>query len=66
MKRRCGGRHEIESIKHQRRFKDGGKLCYGCNEVRDLDDYYKGHTRCRPCCRKKEKKQWKKQKQPLW
>ena len=33
-----GGRHQIGTIKHEKRFKDGGKLCYGCDEVRIL--YY--------------------------
>ena len=66
MKRRCGGRHEMESIKHQRRYKDGGKLCYGCNEIRKLDQYYESGTRCIRCCKKKYRERWKKEKQPLW
>ena len=61
-----GGRHEIGTIKHQERFKDGGKLCYGCNEVRKLEDYYTTSTRCKICSLKKNKERWKKQKQPLW
>ena len=63
--RRQGNYTEV-SQKHKNRFVDGGKLCYGCNKVRDIDDYYKGVTRCKPCCTKKEKAKWKKQKQPLW
>ena len=61
-----GGRHEIGTIKHQERFKDGGKLCYGCNEVRSLNQYNKTSTRCKVCLFKKNKERWKKQKQPLW
>ena len=52
--------------KHKSRFINGGKLCYGCNEIRNLDDYYKGNTRCKTCCTKNEKARWKKQNQPLW
>ena len=63
--RRQGNYLEI-THKYAERFIDGGKLCYGCDEVRDLDNYYKGITICKPCCSKKEKDKWKKQKQPLW
>ena len=54
------------SEKHKRRFVGDGKLCYGCNEVRKLDEYYKNVTRCKFCRAKEEKARWKKQKQPLW
>ena len=44
-----GGRYEIGIIKKQKRYKDGGKLCYGCNIIRKLDDYYTTSTRCKYC-----------------
>ena len=49
-----------------RRLIDGGKLCYGCNKVKDLDLYYEKGTRCKDCQRKLSKERWEKQKQPLW
>ena len=61
-----GGRHQIGTIKHQERFKDGGKLCYGCNKVRKLEDYYTTSTRCKFCNNKKQKELWKKRNQSLW
>ena len=63
---KLGGRHEIETLRHKRRFKDGGKLCYGCNKVRKLEDYYTTSSRCKDCSTKKERKRWEKQNQSLW
>jgi len=61
-----GGRTSCIQNRHEQRFLDDGKLCYGCNKVRDFDFYYKNISQCKSCCQKKEKAQWKKQKQPLW
>ncbi len=63
--RRQGNKTIVES-KYKARFIDGGKLCYGCNTVKNLDEYHKGATQCKSCRTKYEKKKWKKQKQPLW
>ena len=61
-----GGRHEINAIKLQERFIDGGKLCYQCDTVRRLDQYYTTSTVCKVCMNKKARMRYKKQKQPLW
>lgn len=61
-----GGRHQIGTIKHEQRFKDGGKLCYGCDKVRKLEEYYTTSTRCKFCMSKINKKRHNKVKQPLW
>ena len=61
-----GGRHQIVTIKHEKRFKEGGKLCYGCDEVRKLEEYYASSTRCKFCMNKSNKKRHDKIKQPLW
>ena len=61
-----GGRYEIGIIKKQKRYKDGGKLCYGCNIIRKLDDYYTTSTRCKYCTNENSRKRWKKKKKPLW
>ena len=61
-----GGRHQIGTIKHQERYIDGGKLCYTCETVRKLEDYYTTSTICKFCMNKKAKIRYKKEKQPLW
>ena len=61
-----GGNHEIGTLKHKKRFKRGGKLCYGCNKVRKLSEYYTTSTRCKECMNKKSRERYKKQKQSLW
>ena len=61
-----GGRHQIGTIKHQERYKDGGKLCYSCETVRKLEDYYTTSTICKFCMNKKAKIRYRKEKQPLW
>ena len=61
-----GGRHQIGTIKHQARYKDGGKLCYACEKIRKLEDYYTTSTICKFCMNKKAKIRYKKEKQPLW
>ena len=61
-----GGRHQIGTIKHQARYKDGGKLCYKCDSVRKLDEYYTTSTICKFCMNKKAKIRYRKEKQPLW
>ena len=61
-----GGRHEIGTLKHQERYKDGGKLCYSCENIRKLEDYYSTSTICKFCMNKKAKIRYKKLKQPLW
>ena len=61
-----GGNWEQLSRKHQRRFIDDGKLCYGCNEVRKLEEYYTTSPRCKYCMNKKNKERYKKQNKPLW
>jgi len=61
-----GGKHEIGTIKHKQRYKDGGKLCYGCDKVRKVEEYYTTSTRCKHCMNKKNRERYKKQNQSLW
>ena len=61
-----GGRHEVRTIKALERYKDGGKLCYGCDKIRKLEDYYTTSTICKFCMNEKARIRYKKQNQSLW
>ena len=56
----------MNTIKHQERYIDGGKLCYKCEKVRKTEDYYTTSTICKFCMNKKAKIRYKKENQPLW
>ena len=61
-----GGRFSEISNKYRSRKRDGGMLCYGCNEVRKLEEYYTTSPRCKFCMNKKGKERYKTQIKPLW
>ena len=55
-----------KSSRYKARFIDGGKLCYKCNIVRELDGYRPRASICKSCQNELSRKRWEKEKQPLW
>ena len=68
---RFKGQRNIEgTLKYEKSFVDGGKICSQCKEVKSLDKYGKRpqgyQARCKSCMKIYNKKRWARAKHKLW